>query len=61
VRNIIQGDPNLHPAVLRGIINSMVKTTRCMEGQHSREKELLEEALDDLQQTSLPRQNLDTK
>ncbi len=30
-QNVIQGDPNLHPVVLRGIINSIVETARCVE------------------------------
>jgi len=53
-RNVIQGDPNLHPAVLRGIIDSMVETARQVENRHVVEKGLLEEALDNLQRTSLP-------
>ena len=53
-QNIIQGDPNLHPVVLRGIIDSMVETARHIESQHAVEKGLLKEALDDLQRTCLP-------
>ena len=47
--NVIQLDPNLHPAVLRGIIDSMVETSRHVESQHVMEKLLLKEALSDLQ------------
>src|SRR5229473_7583659 len=46
-QNIIQLDPNLHPTVLRGIIDSIVETARCVENRHAVEKGLLEEALDD--------------
>ncbi len=60
-RNIIQGDLGIHPVVLRGIIEAMAEGVRRGKAHHTREKELLEEALDDLQRTSLPRNNLDTK
>ncbi len=60
-RNIIQGNPAIHPAVLRGIIDAMAEGVRWSDMCHTREKELLEEALDDLQRTSIPRNNLDTK
>ncbi len=60
-QNIIQGDPGIHPAVLRGIINAMAEGVRRSDARHVREKELLEEALDDLQRMSIPRNNLDTK
>src|SRR5258708_5416067 len=46
--NVIQGDPNLHPAVLRGIINSMAETTTHIKGQHLMEKHLLQDALHNL-------------
>ena len=39
----------------------MAEGIRHGEAHHAREKELLEEALDDLQQTSVPQNNLDTK
>src|SRR5258707_5098569 len=60
-RNVIQGDPGIHPAVLRGIIKAMAKGIRHGEARHTREKELLKEALNDLQRTSVPQNNLDTK
>ena len=60
-RNVIQGNPGIHPAVLRGIINAMAEGIRRSDAHHVREKELLEEALDDLQWTSIPHNNLDTK
>ena len=60
-RNVIQGDLGIYPVVLRGIIEAMAKGVRHGEAHHAREKELLEEALDDLQQTSVPQNNLDTK
>ena len=53
-RNVIQGDPSIHPAVLQGIIEAMAKGVRRSDARHTREKELLEEALDDLQRTSIP-------
>src|SRR5216684_7190467 len=53
-RNVIQGDPGIHPAVLRGIIEAMAEGVRRSDARHTREKELLEEALDDLQRTSVP-------
>src|SRR5216684_9083742 len=46
--NISQGE-NLHPMVLKGIIDAMVETVRQVENQHAIEKGLLEEALDNLQ------------
>ncbi len=60
-RNVIQGNPGIHPVVLRGIIEAMAKGVRCGEARHIREKELLEEALNDLQRTSVPHNNLNTK
>ena|SRR5258708_4548338 len=60
-RNVIQGDPNIHPAVLRSIIESMAEGVRRGEAQHAREKELLEKALDDLQRTTIPQNNIDSK
>ena len=60
-QNVIQGDPNLHPAVLRGIINAMAETARRVENHNAVKKGLLEEALDDLQRTRLPAQRVDTK
>ena len=60
-QNIIQGDPGIHPAVLRGIIDAMAEGIQRSNARHTREKELLEEALDDLQRTSIPRNNLDMK
>src|SRR5258708_10794240 len=60
-RNVIQSDPSIHPAVLRGIIEAMAKGVRHSDARHTRAKELLEEALDDLQRTSVPQNNLDTK
>src|SRR5260370_38238845 len=59
-RNIIQGNPAIHPAVLRGIIDAMAEGVRCSDMCHTRGRELLEEALADLQGTSIPRNNLDT-
>src|SRR5258708_34532891 len=53
-RNVIQGDPRIHPTVLRGIIESMADGIRRTDARHTREKELLEEALDDLHRTSIP-------
>ncbi len=53
-RNVIQGDPSIHPAVLQGIIEAMAEGVRRSDARHTREKELLEEALDDLQRTSIP-------
>src|SRR5229473_1326070 len=60
-RNVIQGDPGIHPVVLRGIINAMAEGVRRSDARHTRETELLEEALDDLQRMSIPRNYLDTK
>src|SRR5260370_870573 len=60
-RNVIQGNPGILPAVLWGIINAMAEGVRRSDARHVREKELLEEALDDLQRTSIPHNNLDTK
>jgi len=60
-RNVIQGDPNLHPTVLRGIIDAMAETTRRVENWYAVKKGLLEEALNDLQKTSLPSRWVDTK
>src|SRR5216684_7541773 len=60
-RNVIQGDLSIHPAVLRGIIKAMAEGVRCSDAHHTREKELLEKALNDLQRTSIPRNNIDTK
>ncbi len=51
----------MHPAVLKGIINAMVETTRWVDNQHAIEKGLLEEALDDLQRMRVPTQRVDTK
>ncbi len=47
-QNISQGE-NLHPMVLKGIINAMAETARQVENQHAVKKGLLEEALNDLQ------------
>ncbi len=47
-RNVSQGE-NLHPAVLKGIIDAMAETARQVKNRHAVEKGLLEEALDDLQ------------
>src|SRR5258708_25129764 len=58
-RNVIQGDPGIHPAVLRGIIEAMAEGIRWGEACHTRAKELLEEALDDLQRTNGPHNNID--
>ncbi len=60
-RNIIQGNLSIHPAVLQGIIKAMAEGVRCSDAHHTREKELLEKALNDLQRTSIPRNNIDTK
>src|SRR5258707_10771331 len=59
-RNVSQGE-NLYPAVLKGIIDSMAETARRVESRHAVEKGLLEEALNDLQQTRIPSHRLDTK
>ena len=59
-RNVSQGE-NMHPVVLKGIIDAMAETARRVENQHTIEKGLLEEALDDLQQTRVPMQWVDTK
>ncbi len=60
-RNVIQGDLGIHPVVLRGIIEAMAEGIWRGKACHTREKELLEEALDDLQRTSVPCNNLNTK
>ncbi len=60
-RNVIQGNPSIHPAVLRGIIEAMAEGVQCSDAHHTREKELLEEALDDLQRTNIPRNNINMK
>src|SRR5216684_8671024 len=52
-RNVSGGD-NMHPVVLKGIINAMAKTARCMENRHPVKKGLLKEALDDLQCIRVP-------
>src|SRR5258707_6549234 len=54
-RNISQGE-NMHPTVLKGIIDAMAETARWVENQHAVEKGLLEEALDDLQRMRVPMQ-----
>src|SRR5258708_24538649 len=59
-RNVSQGE-NLHPTVLKGIIDSMAETARQVENQHAVKKGLLEEALDDLQRTCIPPPRVDTK
>src|SRR5216684_3752522 len=59
-RNVSQGE-NMHPMVLKGIINSMAETARWTNSRHTIEKGLLEEALDDLQQTRVPERWVDTK
>src|SRR5713226_360620 len=59
-RNVSQGE-NLHPVILKGIIDAMAETARRVENRHAVEKGLLEEALDDLQRTSLPTRRVDTK
>jgi len=51
VRNITKTDPNIHPMVLRRIINSMAETSWWRESQHTMEKLLLKEALSNLCQT----------
>ena len=60
-RNVIQGNPSIHPAVLQGIIEAMAKGIRHSDAHHTREKELLEEALDDLQRTNIPQNNINMK
>src|SRR5258707_15875076 len=59
-QNVSQGE-NMHPMVLKGIIDSMAETARQVENRHAVKKGLLEEALDDLQQTRVPMQQVDTK
>src|SRR5229473_2562135 len=59
-QNVSQGE-NMHPMVLHGIINAMAETARRTNSQHAIEKGLLEEALDDLQRTRVPAQQVDTK
>src|SRR5258708_39822067 len=53
-RNVIQSNPSIHPAVLQGIIEAMAEGVRRSDARHTREKELLDEALDDLHRTSIP-------
>src|SRR5260221_7989657 len=59
-RNVSQGE-NMHPMVLHSIIDAMAETARRTNSQHTVEKGLLEEALDDLQRTSIPARHVDTK
>src|SRR5713226_7937988 len=51
----------MHPKVLHSIIDAMAETARQMNSRHAIEKGLLEEALDDLQRTRVPMQQVDTK
>src|SRR5258708_8029648 len=52
-QNVSQGE-NLHPAVLKGIIDAMAETAKRVENRPAVKKRLLKEALNDCQQSRIP-------